>query len=103
VPSLPAVHAAGAVVHKASDAHGTAGGSHRPADRASSDRYEIAVAGDASREHWGFSVTDPSATATGRLVNGTFALSEPLQARANTGAFAPLSATAGSPLSTTTP
>jgi hypothetical protein len=29
-------------------------------------------------------------SATGRLVNGTFALTEPLQARANTGAFAPL-------------
>ena len=31
-------------------------------------------------------VTDPSANATGRLVNGTFALSEPLQVRANANA-----------------
>ncbi len=43
-------------------------------------------------------MTDPSTNATGRLVNGTFALTEPLQAKANTGAFAPLSTTAGSPL-----
>jgi len=43
-------------------------------------------------------VTDPSATATGRLVNGSYALSEPLQARANTSAFASLSTT-GTPLS----
>jgi hypothetical protein len=43
-------------------------------------------------------VTDPSATATGRLVNGSYALSEPLQARANTGAFTSLSTT-GTPLS----
>jgi hypothetical protein len=52
------------------------------------------TAGDAT-----LSVTDPSANATGRLVNGPFALAEPLQARANAGAFAPLSTTAGSPLS----
>ncbi len=51
------------------------------------------TAGDAT-----LSVTDPSATATGRLVNGTFALGEPLQAKANAGAFAPLSTTAGAPL-----
>ena len=38
----------------------------------------ISTAGDAT-----LSVTDPSANATGRLVNGAFALSEPLQARAN--------------------
>ena len=43
-------------------------------------------------------VTDPSATATGRLVNGSYALSEPLQARANTSAFTSLSTT-GTPLS----
>ena len=54
----------------------------------------ISTAGDAT-----LSVTDPSSNATGRLVNGAFALSEPLQARANTGAFAPLSSTAGAPLS----
>ena len=56
-------------------------------------------AGDAT-----LSVTDPSSTATGRLVNGAFALDEPLQARASSGggtgssAFAPLSTTAGNPL-----
>jgi hypothetical protein len=54
----------------------------------------ISTAGDAT-----LSVSDPSGTATGRLVNGSFALSEPLQARANAGAFAPLSTVAGSPLS----
>ena len=53
----------------------------------------ISTAGDAA-----LSVTDPSVTATGRLVNGTFSLSEPLQARANAGAFAPLSTTANAPL-----
>jgi hypothetical protein len=51
------------------------------------------TAGDAM-----LSVTDPSQSATGRLVNGSFALAEPLQVRANANAFAPLSATAGSPL-----
>ena len=60
---------------------------------ASTTANVISTAGDAT-----LSVTDPSTTATGRLVNGAFALSEPLQARANTGAFAPLSTTAGSPL-----
>lgn|GEM_PF-798496 len=44
------------------------------------------------------SVTDPSQSATGRLVNGSFTLSERLQVRADGNAFAPLSATAGSPL-----
>jgi cytochrome c len=43
-------------------------------------------------------VRDPSATATGRLVNGTAALPQPLQLNATdaahpTGAFAPLSTT----------
>ena len=52
----------------------------------------ISTAGDAT-----LAVTDPSATATGRLVNGSYALSEPLQARANTGAFTSLSTT-GTPL-----
>jgi hypothetical protein len=51
------------------------------------------TAGDAM-----LSVTDPSQSATGRLVNGSFALGELLQVRANAIAFAPLSATAGSPL-----
>jgi PKD repeat protein len=48
------------------------------------------------------SVSDPSSTATGRLVNGTFSLPQPLEAKASSaagtgGAFAPLSTT-GSPL-----
>ena len=60
---------------------------------ASTTANVISTAGDAT-----LSVSDPSSTATGRLVNGTFALSEPLQARANSAAFAPLSTTAGSPL-----
>jgi len=56
-------------------------------------------AGDAT-----LSVTDPSSTATGRLVNGQHALDEPLQVRASSlrgtgnSAFAALSAIAGSPL-----
>ena len=33
---------------------------------------------------------DPSSTATGRLINGSFALTDPLQVNANNGAFAPL-------------
>ncbi|MDA0168410.1 hypothetical protein OJ998_04865 [Solirubrobacter taibaiensis] len=53
----------------------------------------VSTAGDAT-----LSVSDPSSNATGRLVNGAFSLSEPLQAKANTGAFAPVSTTAGSPL-----
>ena len=40
------------------------------------------------------SVADPSATATGRLVNGTFALTQPLQANANGGAYAPIGGSA---------
>jgi hypothetical protein len=44
------------------------------------------------------SVKDPSATATGRLVNGSVALAQPLQLRTGSTAFAPLS-TAGAPLS----
>jgi hypothetical protein len=43
----------------------------------------ISSAGDAT-----LSVADPSANATGRLVNGAFALAQPVQARANTGTFA---------------
>ncbi len=42
----------------------------------------ISTAGDAA-----LSVADPSATATGHLVNGTFSLPAPLQANANNGAF----------------
>jgi endonuclease/exonuclease/phosphatase family metal-dependent hydrolase len=36
------------------------------------------------------SVLDPSSTATGRLVNGTYALAQQLQVNANGGAFAPM-------------
>ena len=65
---------------------------------ASTTANVISTAGDAL-----LSVTDPSANATGRLVNGAFALPQPLQVMAaspaGTGrAFAPLS-TDGSPLS----
>jgi hypothetical protein len=42
-------------------------------------------AGDAT-----LSVADPSPTATGRLTNGTFALTSAVMARANQGAFAPI-------------
>jgi dienelactone hydrolase len=45
----------------------------------------ISSAGDAT-----LSVADPSTIATGRLVNGAFALAEPLQARANSAPYAPL-------------
>ena len=44
------------------------------------------------------SVTDPSSTGTGKLVNGEFALAQPLQVRANNAAN---TGTAFSPLSTT--
>ena len=60
---------------------------------ASTTANVTSTAGDAT-----LSVTDPSTNATGRLVNGTFALAEPLQAKAGSGAFAPLTTTAGSPL-----
>jgi PKD repeat protein len=58
----------------------------------------ISTAGDAN-----LSVADPSANATGRLVNGAFSLPQPLQVMAASaagtgGAFAPLTAD-GSPLS----
>jgi len=61
---------------------------------ASTTATVISTAGDAA-----LSVSDPSATATGRLVNGTFALAQPLKARASSpggtgSAFAPLSTTA---------
>jgi hypothetical protein len=46
------------------------------------------TAGDAT-----LSVADPSSIAPGHLVNGTFALPQPLLARANGAAFAPLPAT----------
>jgi PKD repeat protein len=59
---------------------------------ASTTANVISTAGDAT-----LSVSDPSATATGRLVNGSFALTQPVQARAGTAAFAPLH-TDGTPL-----
>ena len=52
---------------------------------ASTTANVISTAGDAT-----LSVTDPSTNATGRLVNGSFALAEPLQARANANPFGPL-------------
>ncbi|WP_270039125.1 hypothetical protein [Solirubrobacter ginsenosidimutans] len=51
------------------------------------------TAGDAT-----LSVADPSQAAPGRLVNGPFALRQPLQVRANSGPLAPLSTEASSPL-----
>jgi hypothetical protein len=53
----------------------------------------ISTAADAT-----LAISDPSAIATGRLANGSFALTEPLQARAGSGTFAPLSTTASTPL-----
>ena len=57
----------------------------------------VSTAGNAT-----LAVTDNSAAATGRLVNGTFALTQPLQVNATDAAnapsaYAPLSATAGTP------
>ena len=49
----------------------------------------ISTAGDAA-----LTVADPSATATGHLVNGTFSLPSPLQAAARTAAFAPVGGSA---------
>jgi hypothetical protein len=43
----------------------------------------VSTAGDAT-----LSVADPSSTATGRLVNGTFSLASPLQVAAGSAAFA---------------
>ena len=50
---------------------------------ASTTANVISTAGDAT-----LTVSDPSPVAPGRLVNGAFALAEPLQAAANAGAFA---------------
>jgi hypothetical protein len=50
---------------------------------ASSSANVVSTAGDAL-----LSVSDPSATATGRLVNGAFSLTAPLQARATSAAGA---------------
>jgi hypothetical protein len=52
---------------------------------ASTTATVVSTAGDAA-----LAVSDPSPIATGRLVNGAFSLSDPLQARAGTGAFAAL-------------
>ena len=52
---------------------------------AASTATVVSTAGDAT-----LSVSDPSTTAPGRLVNGSFALPQPVQAQANTGAFAPI-------------
>ena len=53
---------------------------------ATSTANVISTAGDAA-----LSVADPSATAPGHLVNGTFVMPSALQARAGTGAFATVS------------
>ena len=50
----------------------------------------ISTAGDAM-----LSVADPSTTATGRLMNGAFALPQALQANANGGVYAPVGGSAG--------
>ena len=60
---------------------------------ASTTATVVSTAGDAT-----LSVVDPSTNAPGRLVNGAFALAQPLQARAKGGAFAALS---GAPLTLT--
>jgi hypothetical protein len=55
---------------------------------ASTTANVISTAGEAA-----LSVTDPSATATGHLVNGTFALPQALLVNADGGAYAPVPAT----------
>ena len=60
--------------------------------QASTTATVTSTAGDAT-----LSVFDPGATATGRLVNGAYALADPLQAQADAASFAPLS-TAAAPL-----
>jgi len=60
---------------------------------ASSTATVVSTAGDAT-----LSVSDASANAPGRLVNGAFSLANPVQAQANAGAFAPIG---GSPAPTT--
>jgi hypothetical protein len=56
---------------------------------ASTTATVISSAGDAT-----LSVADPSAIQTGHLVNGSFFLSQALQARANTGTFAAVGSSA---------
>jgi hypothetical protein len=55
---------------------------------ASTSANVISTAGDAT-----LSVSDPDTAHPGHLVNGSFFLPQALQAAANTGAFAPVSAT----------
>jgi aminopeptidase N len=55
---------------------------------ASTTAHVISTAGDAA-----LTVVDPSSTAPGRLVNGAFALVQPLQAKAGSSAFAAVGAT----------
>ena len=68
-------------------------GAFRPGEAAdytaSTTATVISTAGDAT-----LSVSDPAASAPGRLVNGPFALPQPLQVRAGDGSYAPVS---GSP------
>ena len=56
---------------------------------ASTTANVISTAGDAT-----LSVADPSANATGRLVNGAFSLPQALQANANGSAYAPVGGSA---------
>ena len=56
---------------------------------ASTSANVISTAGDAT-----LSVADPATTNTGKLVNGTFALAQTLQAKANTGTYAPVGGSA---------
>ena len=56
---------------------------------ASTTATVISTAGDAT-----LSVSDPAASAPGRLVNGPFALPQPLQVRAGDNPFTPLEGTA---------
>ena len=56
---------------------------------ASTTANVTSTAGDAL-----LSVADPSPTATGRLVNGTFSLANAVEARANTAAYAPVGGSA---------
>jgi hypothetical protein len=56
---------------------------------ASTTASTVSTAGDAT-----LSVSDPSSTATGRLVNGAFSLAAPLQVAAGAAAFAPVGGSA---------
>jgi hypothetical protein len=56
---------------------------------ASTTATVVSSAGDAA-----LSVADPATANTGKLVNGAFALAQPVQARANAGAFAPVGGSA---------